>query len=58
MILTNPAMSILTPDILSITGLKEVATRYDMTGGQIRNAAFPVTLLALDEVLAARYRQN
>ena len=44
--------------VVDHTYFKEVATRYDMTGGQIRNAALPVTLLALDEVLAPRYRQN
>ena len=38
--------------------LEEVAVRCALTGGQIRNAVLPVTLLALDEVLAPRYRQN
>jgi len=44
--------------VVDHTYFKGVATRYDITGGQIRNAALPVTLLALDEVLAPRYRQN
>jgi SpoVK/Ycf46/Vps4 family AAA+-type ATPase len=38
--------------------LEEVAVRCALTGGQIRNAVLPVTLLALYEVLAPRYRQN
>jgi hypothetical protein len=38
-----------TPDVLD-----DVAGRADMTGGQIRNAAFQATLLALDDGTAVR----
>ncbi|MDH3307056.1 MAG: ATP-binding protein, partial [Acidimicrobiia bacterium] len=44
-----PATHEVAPDLLA-----EIASRADMTGGQIRNAALQATLLALDEDSSVR----